>query len=385
MPPLRPPRPLSLSRVLTLAVVATLLGPRALAGPQPEVTCEACLVVVPGGDQTFFARAAAERRANASTTKMVTALVALEHLAPGDRVQVSGAVGSVPSTVELAPGDPYEAGDLVAAMMLESWNDAAVALAEAAAGSQDAFVAEMNDYVADLGLRDTAFVNPHGLDAPGHHSSASDLARIGEEVLADPYLAGIVGRRTFVIDGPSGSIELTSRNELLGSYPGAIGIKTGQTLQAGNVLVAAAERHGNTLIAVVMDSADTFADASRLLDLGFAELERIQARTVLAEPGTPAGAIVFDGAGSVPVGLGRVVRGPHDPDLVTYRLVIEDGVSLPIDEGASVGMITVEVEGEVVRRVPAVALAGLDAPAESWGTSFFSGLLGLFEPVAGVL
>lgn len=366
-------------RSVALILALFTIGPAASAGPEPDVTCGACLVVE--GDRTHFERAGDEGRANASTTKMVTALVALDHLAPGDEVRVPEDVTGVTSTVELQPGDTYEVRDLVAAMMLESWNDAAITLADATSGSQPAFVAAMNGYAAGLGLTDTAFVNPHGLDAPGHYSTARDLAEIARVVLAERVLADIVARVTMTIEGPSGPIDLTSRNELLGTYRGAIGVKTGQTLQAGNVLVAAARRGGRTLIAVVMGSDDSFSDARRLLDLGFA----IRPEVVLAREGTPAGAIVFDGVGSVAVALGEGVRGPHDPEAVSYGLVLADDLALPVDEGRSVGMITVEVDGEVVRRVPAVAATSLDVPEEGWGTSFFASLLGLFEPVAGVL
>ena len=370
-----------MSRPLRLALVLCLFGSIASASPIPTVTCAACIVVDDTGT-VIFSKSPEDRRANASTTKMVTALVAVEHLGPDDRVEVPPDVGGVTSSFELQPGDRYSVRDMLAAMMLESWNDAAVTLADAASGSQGAFVQEMDAYVRRLGLRNTAFVNPHGLDAAGHYSSASDLALIAEVVLADPLLAEIVASPSASIRHPSGPARLESRNLLLDAYDGAIGVKTGQTLQAGNVLVAAARRDGRTIIAVVMGSADTFADAATLLDLGFATPPP-EPRVVLAREGDPAAVIVFGSLSSTPVGFGRTVRGAYDPEEVTVSLQLDDDLTLPLDEGRSVGMIVVEVDEGVVRRVPGIALEPVEYEADPWGTRFFAGLLGLFEPVAG--
>jgi len=238
----------------------------------------------------------------------------------------------------------------------------------------------MNAFVRDLGLSDTAFVTSHGLDEPGHHSSARDLALIAGLVLDHELLAGIVATAHATISTPSGRVRLENRNVLLETYRGAVGVKTGYTLEAGNVLVAAARRSGRTLVSVVMGSTDSFDDAAVLLDHGFARLRR----TVVAREGRPAAALVFDSVGSIPVGLGRTIRGPFDPASVAFELSVDPGLRLPVERGQSVGMIELVVDGRTVESVEAHALASVAAPRASWATGFFSRLLGLFEPLASI-
>ena len=181
---------LSTSRLTaSLCVVLLLIGSgaaaRAAAGP-PQVTCEACLVVDENG-RALFQRAAATLLPNASTTKMTTALVVVSRAELDDVVVVSDrAAGTGGGGLDLAPGSRYVVRSLLFALLLTSSNDAAVALAEHVGGSEAAFVAAMNRYVAELGARDTNYVTAHGLDTPGHGSSARDLALIATELLDDP-------------------------------------------------------------------------------------------------------------------------------------------------------------------------------------------------------
>lgn len=366
-----------MTRSLLAVVVACFVGTPPVVAQRVEVGCRACLLIDDGG-RVLFDRAADRRLPNASTTKMVTALVALENLDLRDVVGVPRAVLSIGGgTLDLRPGERYMVEDLLAAMLLDSSNDAAIALAHAVSGSEEAFVTVMNSFVDDLGLADTSFVTSHGLDEPGHYSSASDLAAIARVVLADDVLARIVATRRATVPTSQGRRRLDNRNALLDTYRGAVGVKTGYTIAAGNVLVAAARRNGRTLIAVVMGSTDSFADAAALLDRGFARL----ARAVVAREGRPAAALVFDLHGSTPVGLAETVRGPFHPDSVTFGFSPDRGLTLPVTRGQSVGMIELMVDGRVVDRVEALALADVPAPEASWATTFFSRLLGFFEPL----
>lgn len=372
-----------MSRCVLAALVVCFVGAQPV-GAQPvgaqrvDVGCRSCLLIDDGG-RVLFDRDGDRRLPNASTTKMVTALVALESLDLGDVVTVPRAVLAVGGgTLDLRPGERYVVEDLLVAMLLDSSNDAAITLAHAVSGSEAAFVTVMNSFVDDLGLSDTSFVTSHGLDEPGHYSSARDLAAIARVLLADDVLARIVATPRETIPTAQGPKRLDNRNLLLETYKGAVGVKTGYTIAAGNVLAAAARRHGRTLIAVVMGSTDSFADAATLLDRGFARL----ARGVVAREGLPAAALVFDLQGSTPVGVAETVRGPFHPDSVTFGFSADGGLQLPVARGQSVGMIELMVEGRVVRRVEARALADVPAPEVSWATAFFSRLLGLFEPLA---
>jgi D-alanyl-D-alanine carboxypeptidase (penicillin-binding protein 5/6) len=251
----------------------------AFAGAPPQVSAQSWLLF----DDTF-GQALAEHdadipRAMASTTKIMTALVALDQNDLDMPITVTAAAVDVgEAEAGLMEGEQLTLRQLLAAMLVRSANDAAEAIAEGVAGSVDAFVGLMNNKVRELGLEDTHFQNPHGLDEPGHYTTARDLLTMTRVAMSNPVFSTLVKTQTARLpDTPDGSQRiLHTTNELLGSYPGAIGVKTGYTGEAGHVLVAAAERDGRRLYAVVMGSTDAFGDAAALLDYGFAEFGVIQ-------------------------------------------------------------------------------------------------------------
>jgi D-alanyl-D-alanine carboxypeptidase (penicillin-binding protein 5/6) len=214
-----------------------------------------------------------ERFSPASLTKIVTALVAAEHVDFRQTVSITVDGGALSAendatVMGLVPGQSMSMTDLLYGMLLPSGNDAAIQIAEQVAGDIEGFAGLMNAYVKDLGLEDSQFKNPHGLDEPGHYASAFDMARLGSKVLDNPTLSYIVSRRSYQPprDGPA----LNNLNLLLGQYPGALGVKTGYTDHAGQTLVAAAERGGRRYIVAILGSLDIFADATALLDWAFA-------------------------------------------------------------------------------------------------------------------
>lgn len=213
------------------------------------------------------------RRAPASLTKMMTALVVRADDALSTVFLVTPLAASTPgSSMNVVAGQRLTVLQLLYGLLLPSGNDAAVVLAQGTAGSVPAFVAQMNARARAMGLTGTHFVNPHGLDATGHYSTALDLATLGRAVLQDPLLAQIVQTRQQIIRAPDGRIlfDLHNLNELLGTYPGADGIKTGTTGAAGENLVAADRQNGHQVIAVVLGSTDRYADARALLNYGWA-------------------------------------------------------------------------------------------------------------------
>ncbi|MFN2586561.1 MAG: D-alanyl-D-alanine carboxypeptidase family protein [Actinomycetota bacterium] len=340
--------------VAAASAVLLAVAPAAAAAPQlpprPAVTCAACLVVA--GEDVIWGREIDSRRANASTTKMVTALVAARQGRLQETVVASRAASATGGGgLDLRPGDRFTVEELLVAMLLTSSNDAAVALAEHVAGSEKAFVARMNALARDLGARNSRFVTPHGLDAPGHYSSARDLARIALAILRSPALSEIVATRSASITGRGRRIRLVNTNPLLDSYPGAVGIKTGYTSGAGDVLVAAAARSGRRLVAVAMGSDDAAADAAALLDYGF----RALGRGVLLRAGAELGVVVFDPSGSVGVVAGRTVHGIQRPE--TISIAFEPGTAAPpLAEGETLGTVVITAsDGTLVARAPAVA------------------------------
>lgn len=218
----------------------------------------------------------------ASTTKLMTALLVVENAALADTVTISRrAEETGHKQIRVRRGQTWAVGELLEALMVVSANDAAVALAEHVGGDVDSFVGMMNDRAAELGLDNTAYVNPHGLDGAGQYTSPRDLVVLGRAVMDHPELAPLAAReRAVLVDGSGRASRWMSTNELLGAFDGAIGVKTGWTTRSGDVLVAAAERNGRRLYAVVMGSDDANADATVLLERGFAVFGSAERRLV---------------------------------------------------------------------------------------------------------
>lgn len=198
----------------------------------------------------------------ASTTKIMTALLTLEQVDLQETVEISPNALIGGSTMGLQAGEVLTVEDLLWGLLLNSANDAAVALAERVAGSEEAFVVQMNERAAQLGLVNTLFANPHGLDEPGHYSTARDLWRLSEEAMRYPVFRNMVSTPAHVAAGRP----LWNRNLLLDIYPDADGVKTGTSDQAGQCLVASVTRDGHRTMSVILDSQDRYADAETLFD-----------------------------------------------------------------------------------------------------------------------
>jgi serine-type D-Ala-D-Ala carboxypeptidase (penicillin-binding protein 5/6) len=241
----------------------------------PTVSAPSWIVYDADADLVLGDQSADERRSMASTTKMMTALVVLKYGDLSDRLTVSEEAAAVgEAEVGLIPGERVRLGDLLTALVVRSANDAAMAAAEHIGGSVEGFVEMMNDEARAMGLTNTSFDNPHGLDAEDHYSSARDLLEIGLAAMAYPeFRERAVMLEGSFPDAPDGTERnLSSTNLLLETYPGTIGVKTGFTGRAGLVFVAGAERDGRTLFTVVMGSEGQrghFEDATSLLDWGF--------------------------------------------------------------------------------------------------------------------
>ncbi len=245
----------------------TALG-RARRPPAPSA--RSALVTDLDSAQVLYALRPHEPLPPASTVKIMTALVALKRAAPGDVVTISAnAAGTEGSRMGLTAGETLSVLDLLYGLLLPSGNDAAVALAEHVAGSEAAFVQLMNEEAAALGMADTRFANAHGLDNPSATISAADLITLTRAALAYPEFARIVASPRAEVAGRL----LVNTNELLTSYRGADGVKTGTTDAAGECLVGSVARNGHRTLVVLLGSQDRYADAVALLDYAAAYWE----------------------------------------------------------------------------------------------------------------
>jgi D-alanyl-D-alanine carboxypeptidase (penicillin-binding protein 5/6) len=343
----------------------------------PEVTCESCIVRDDRG-RVLFRRRANDRRANASTTKMVTALVVVRAARASEEVTVSPTAAAVGrGGLDLQAGDRYSVKELLYALLMSSSNDSAVALAEHVAASEQAFVEKMNSLASSIGARDTRFVTAHGLDTPGHYSTATDLGTIGTALLEHPLLARIVATPKKVVHGSRGPEVVQNRNLLLESYSGAIGIKTGFTALAGNVLVSAARRRHRTVIAVAMGSVDAAADAAMLLDYGFARLNQ----TLLLDEGDAVGALVWPSGHATTVIAGSPVRGLADEARIVISLEPAAGPS--VTAGDPVGTIVVSTGRRKLARIEGLAADTVGTDARSWTADTLAAVVRVAAGVAG--
>jgi D-alanyl-D-alanine carboxypeptidase len=268
------------ARVVDKASARQIRPPVLLTGPplsrrafRPRISARAAIVADAGTGRVLWALNARLRLPVASTTKIMTAYLALQRLSPQAVVTVPRAVARVPLVKEgLRPGERVRAWKLLDGLLMYSGNDDALTLAVAAAGTRGTFVGQMNDAAAELGLHDTHFSTPSGVIDADNHSSAWDLAALARVALRDSRFRRIVRTRVAHVPWSAPTYEkvYVNKNPLLGRYRGANGVKTGWTTLAGHCLVASATRSGRTIIVVLLNDPNVDADARRLLDLGFA-------------------------------------------------------------------------------------------------------------------
>ena len=248
----------------------------------PSVSARAAVLYIPETGDFIYEKRADDVLPMASTTKIMTALVAAERLTPDEKIEIDArAVGIEGSSLYLTAGDSYTAKELIEGMLLASANDAAAALAIAVAGDIPAFAEMMNGRAREIGLSATHFENPHGLDGESHRTTARELALISAEAMENELLRGIFREKNAVIGEGEGRRTLTNHNKMLRLYDGCTGVKTGFTKKSGRCLVTAAERDGLTLIGVTLSAPDDWDDHTKMLDYGFSLYEK---RTV-AEAG----------------------------------------------------------------------------------------------------
>ncbi len=336
-----------------LAVLVPAATAAAAPGAPPQMHGRSAAVLDERDGALLWADNGHLRLPMASTTKMMTALVACQLL--DDRVDtpmvippdVKQAYGEL---LYLRPGDRYTFLQLLEGMLLPSANDAAIAVAVNAAGSQQRFVEAMNEQAYSLGLNDTHFANPDGLEDPDHYSSAVDLAKLGAAAMRDPVIQSIVRMPNATIPWPDhGSTRVIGNiNALLAYFPGATGIKTGYTSQAQNVIVGSASRGGESVVAVVMGepAATLWHDEEHLLQYGL-DLAAMQA----TGPGGGS-------AGSIPQPAGPARVGPAlvAPDLM-------QGMDVPAASTGSAGHVT----AGGAARISSVVLPAIPPPAPGPG------------------
>jgi len=292
----------------------------------------------------------------ASTTKIMTALVAVESTPLSTLITISPQAAHFRdgSVVGLPQGARIPLHDLLYALLLPSGNDVAIAIAEGTAGTVATFVARMNAEAKRLGAAQTHFADPHGLYMPDHYTTAADLAIIARAALANPTIAEIVRTRRWVFHPAGyGPRVLYNHNKLLARYPGADGVKTGYVNEAGLTLVASATRNGHRMIAVVLHSRDMWGDSSRLLSFGFARFRPATA----AAAGEPLAVVQVPEASHAVVGTvaDDVTVDVGAGEALARRVTVAGDLRLPLHRGDRIGEVLVSAGGRLVDVAPLVA------------------------------
>lgn len=340
--------------MLALLILAALLFSiftLSVASSEPfRVSARSAVLYEPQSGSFIYEKNANERLAMASTTKIMTAIVALENGDLDEVVTVDDrAFGIEGSSAYLSVGDTYTLEDMLYALLLQSANDAAVAIACTVSGSVEKFVSLMNEKAKELKLENTHFSNPNGLDAEDHYTTAHDLALTAAHAITIERFTDICSTYKKKIHSVFDDKErlFVNHNKLLGMYEGAIGIKTGYTKKSGRCLVGAAEREGVTLISVTINAPDDWRDHKNMLDFGFDTLE---SRTLLKSGDLSYDIpILFSDTGSAEV------TNAEDVNLVLSKgAAVEKEVFLPpylnapMKKGDKIGEVRFTVGDKVV-------------------------------------
>ena len=331
---------------LCLLLCALLCAP-VFAADAPSISARSCILVCMDGGRVLYEKNADEFLPIASTTKIMTAMLVLESCELTDEVVIPPECAGVEgSRMELTPGETASVEDLLYGLMLQSGNDAAIALAIHTAGSVEAFAGRMNEKCAELGLTQTHYVNPHGLDAEGQGSTARELALITQAAMEHSTFRRIVSTERKTI----GDKTYVNHNRLLRTYPGAVGVKTGYTMAAGRILVSCAERNGLRLLCVTIADPDDWADHTALLDWGFQEYQMFEG------DGISYVLPVFSGEARACAVVPRrtprlLLRAGETPKI---RAALPRFVFAPLKKGQSLGTLTLSAPDGTEAAVPLV-------------------------------
>ena len=331
---------------------------------------KACVLDAVSG-RMLFEKASDDRSLIASTTKIMTALIICEQCNVLDRMRIpKEAVGIEGSSMYLKEGEVLTLQELLYGLMLSSGNDAAVALAIYCGGTVEGFVELMNDKARSLGLKNTHFMNPNGLDAPDHYSTAKDLAKLSAYSMKNPVFYRTVSAKSI----RAGERYLTNHNKLLWRLDGADGVKTGYTKAAGRILVSSATRDNRRLIAVTIDDPDDWNDHAALLTNGFS---RYQVETLVRAGDVLDTVEVAGGENS----KAEILAGKDFSFAVSreeqFSIAIPGAgfVYAPVVAGADAGFAYVLIGGNAVGKIPVVYGCTIEQPEEE-KKGFWEALLG---------
>ncbi len=313
-----------------------------------EISAASAVLYYPDGKEVLFEKNSRDVRSMASTTKIMTSLLAIEKCTPHLKTRITWDMINVEGTSSgLRENDVVSLRDLVYCMMLESGNDAANAVALTLSESFDSFASLMNKRAEEIGMKDTSFVTPSGLDAPEHYTTAFDMALLAAECIDNREFLSISTEKkhTVYFDDSEKTVTLYNHNKLLQSYDGCIGIKTGFTKKSGRCLISAAERDGVKLVAVTLNAPDDWNDHKKMLDYGFEQIKTVDADLTFSEFSVP---VAGGEQVSVPVSGDMIILHTRDDEIpVERKIYLEKFLYAPVEKGEIIGFAEY-VQGEKI-------------------------------------
>ncbi len=350
---------------------------------EPQIAATSAILLNGSSNQVLYEKNADTQLANASTTKVLTGIIVLDRCNLQDKVIISNRAASTPeASIWLKEGETLTVEQLLYALLIQSANDAAVALAEHAAGSVESFAEVMNQTASGLGTTNSNFVTPNGLDDPNHYTSARDLALITSYAMRNPEFRKIIKTESYEIPWPDNpwSRVCENHNKLFDIYPYATGVKTGYTNKAGKCLIGSAEKDGRELISVILNGGDNyFQDTATLMEYGFDEyVEVVYARAGEELFQVEVGNMPESSTAAAPLNdLTALVRIDHVDESLNGTLHYRKWLDYPVEEGQEIGSLVVSINGEEAES-PLVATRAAENPG------FFSRAWAFFQSVLTV-
>ena len=327
---------------------------------QIDTSAKSAVLMCLENGEVIYSKNPDKKMPMASTTKIMTSLIALEQGIPNKEIVVTDKMVSVEGTsMGLLAGDSVSFKELIYGMLLQSGNDAAHSVACIVSGSENEFSKLMNNRAAKIGMNNTSFATASGLDSENHYSTAYDMALLACECLKNPEFVSICSIKTakLTYGNPPYPRTLTNHNKLLWSYDGCIGVKTGFTKKSGRCLVSAARRNGITLVAVTLNAPDDWNDHISMFDYGFSQMKSFELNTDISD-------ITLKVCGGkqncVSVCQAYSVSYPADGKGYSCKILMRKFEYAPIIKGETVGRIIYYSNGKEIASVPLLAKDSVD-------------------------
>lgn len=344
--------------LLSLSAIIQVFTVTLTAGNAPTVSAESAVLIEADSKDVIFAKNHLQKMPMASTTKIMTALVVLDTL-PTDHVftVADRAVGTEGSSAYLKKGDTMSVRSALFALLLQSANDVAVALALEVSDSIEGFASLMNEKAASLGLKDTSFKNPSGLPDEGHYTTAYDFAILASYAMENETFYSIVSAKSATVKIGGNDRTFVNHNRLLSLYDGAVGVKTGFTKESGRCLVGACEQDGVRLITVTLNASDDWNDHCRMFDLGLSKYRSVCLCTkkdfIIELP--VAGA---DGCITASPKEDKYITLPKNSK-ITVSIEAKGLLMSPVTIGSIIATAIFRTEDKVIAKVPLFATADI--------------------------